>query len=769
MKLRNKISIMIIVVWVFMAIVVYLGSQLIIKQSFLNLEEESAINNIQRIHQTIQQMEHSVASVLASWAIWDDTYNFMANKNQAYIDSNLTISSFTSPALDMILYFDTTGKPFYTIAADVTRTKEAPLPKGLFAYLTPSSKIVNQPNVDSGVEGLISVPSGILITAAHSIVTSNNTGPVRGTLMMARYFNDASLNELRNITKVDATIYPLSMVEQHPDLSVALDVLRKAPYFIDRKDDKTLNAYSEVKDINGDTIGIIKANLPRSIYQIGLKTIHYYNFIAIISSIMLLLVLWLSIHSFIVRRLEKLKNSMAGAKSDTELYRYVSEETSDEVSSVAALYHHATHDPLTGLANRYLLYQIFESRSPKIKSNNKIVLISIDIDHFKNINDALGHEIGDLLLIHISKQLTSCLRIGDLAIRLGGDDFVVLLFDLPPDIIEDMIKQVFGLLKKEVTLGGHELNVTYSMGVSIYPDNGKDIPSLLKYADIALYHAKESGMNQYQYYSNDLSKAIEESKRKELELQNAIDNKELCLYYQPIYNTLTREIINIEALIYWNHPQKGLLPAAEVFQYAEKSDLIIPIGKWALKAACTQMQIWQSKGVSKLPIAINLSLLQIKNLLIDKLVSEVLSESGLDPHLLELELTETSYIEINENIINELHSLKNKGIQFTVDDFGVGYSGLGLLKSLPISKIKIDPSFIRDIFIDLDDRAITLAIIAIGHQLNLQVVAAGVETEAQYEFLKNNNVDAVQGSYLCAPIDRESCEKLIESFIHTTE
>ena len=762
MKLRTKVSILVALFWALSTIGIYVSSQLVIKESFLNLEAQSATSNLERIQEGIQRMEDSVNSALGSWAIWDDTYYFMTNKNQAYIDSNLKINSFTSSDIDMVLYFDTTGNPFYSVVADADRKKPVPLPAGLADYLTPNSKIVYQPDVNSQTQGIIAIPSGLLIFASHAIVTSNKTGPVHGTLVMARFFTAKSLEQLINLTKVQTNIYTLNNIKNNPNLLNYYQQLQHSDSILVRPNNKMLIAYSLLRDIDNHPIALIRAELPRNIYQIGLKTINYYNTLSLMSSVTLLAVFWIAIHSIIVRRLEKLKSNIISVGPNAETLDSLSKDSNDEVSSVAALYHHATHDPLTGLGNRHLIHQAFQNRHKIMLPDNKIVMLFIDIDNFKFVNDTLGHEVGDNLLKYIARQLTSSLRYGDLAVRLGGDEFVVMLFDIHPNIIDTIIMQIFSLLRKETTISGHNLNITCSIGISIYPDNGDTIPILLKHADIALYHAKESGKNQYHYYSHQLTVAIQEASRKELELQKAIDNSELCLYYQPIFDTFNKKIICIEALIRWQHPERGLLPAADIIPLAEKSGLIIPIGKWVLKTACKQMKEWQNQGLCAIPIAVNLSLLQIKNLSVNKLISETLDETGLDPHLLELELTETSYIEINESILHELHLLKTRGIRLAVDDFGVGYSGLAYLRRLPISKLKIDQSFIRDIFTDIDDRAITLAIIAIAHQLNLEVVAEGVENENQYEFLKNNNVDAVQGNYFCRPLDKDHLVKLLE-------
>lgn len=763
MKIRNKVSIIIFIAWFIILVSVYLGSQIIFKKSFLHLEQEAAISNLQRVDESLQQMATSVNSVLGSWSIWDDTYKFMADKNQQYIKSNLQINSFSSSDVDMVLYFDKSGKPFYSVASDTTRTKIIPVPKGLSDYLDPHGKLVYQPTPDSGTTGIISLPDGLLFVAAHSIVTSKQTGPVRGTLMMGKHFTESSLKKLKDITKVNVSIYPLNEIKNNTPLLRTYDQLKAHDYLIHPINDSILIAYTLLKDINGKPIAIIKANITRKIYLAGLQTIHYYNILTIAFSIMLVTLLWTSLNTLIIKRIEKMTKKMASGETSSEAINNTNFGTLDEVSFVSLLYQHATHDQLTGLGNRHLLYQGFQNRIETIPNGNNVICVFIDIDHFKYVNDTLGHEIGDELLVFVAKQLKSFLRGGDIASRLGGDEFVVMLFDVKPDMIAQVVDRLFSALKKVVIISGHELTITCSMGISIYPTNGNDVPTLLKNADFALYRAKEFGRNQYQYYSDELKRTIQEANKKELELQRAIDNKELCLYYQPIYDTFSKNITNAEALIRWNHPERGILPAAEIIPIAEKCGLIIPIGQWVLKTACAQAKAWQDQGLPRIPIAVNLSLLQIKSLSINKLVTETLEATGLDPHYLELELTETSYVELTPTVLNELQMLKERGIKLAVDDFGVGYSGLGYLKRLPIHKLKIDQSFIRDIHTDTDDRAIVLAIIAIAHQLSLQVVAEGVETNEQLEFLRKHYVDSVQGNYLSKPVDSASFEKIIKT------
>lgn len=762
MKLRSKISIIILSILVIMITMTYLGSVFIIKNSYLELEHQSVTNNLDRISETLDQMTESVSSVLGSWAIWDDTYKFMADKNQNYIDSNLNVNSFTSSGIDMVLYFDAKGKLFYSIAADQDHKNTSLVPSELFNYLKPDGKIVHQPKIDSGMTGLVLLDNGLLMVGSHSIVTSNNTGPARGTLMMGKYFNDQSLAKLKQITKVDTEIFLLNKIESNKSLVPILNKLKNSDYEVIPGKDGRIYGFKFIKDINGNPIAIVKASLPRSVYIIGNNTINYYNILAICSSLIMIIVLWLTLHTFITKRIETLLRNMLNADKETDYLPKITNDVLDEMTLLNILYQHATHDPLTGIGNRHLVYQGFENRVKNLRTDHKLILLFIDIDHFKQVNDTLGHDVGDELLIFVAKRFSSLLHPGDLAVRLGGDEFVVLLSDVEIQAIHQRIKLIFESLHNDVIIKEHELHVTCSIGISIYPDNGNDIASLIKYADIALYQAKAHGRNRYQLYSEELIIALQEANKREMELQRAIDNKELCLFYQPIFDPFTKRIKNIEALIRWRHPQHGLLAAKDIIPIAEKSGLIIPIGKWVLHTACAQLKLWQEQGLPLIPVAVNLSLLQIRSLSITSLVSDALQKTGLDPHHLELEITETSYIELSAELINELYQLKARGVKLTVDDFGAGYSGLAYLKRLPIGKLKIDQSFIRDIHTDPDDRAIVLAIIAIAHQLNLEVVAEGVETKDQLEFLKAHQVDAIQGNYLSKPLSADDYKRFVE-------
>lgn len=763
MKLRSKISIILFSLWCIVITMAYFGSQVILNKSYLELERKQAESSLQRINEAIDQSASALATVLATWAIWDDAYQFATDLNETFIKTNLVVTTLAAIDIDDFLIYDTKGKPIYTMAINTDRTKEIPMPQALLDYLEPLLQQVTTNGTK--FQGLAATTDGISLVVAGPIMTSNNTGPSRGTMVMIKDLSSEVVGKIQDVTKLNLAIFPLSLTKKSEQLKQTYGELSQSKTgIIERTSDTSLTGYSLLKDIYNKPVAIVKALMPRTVYQVGLNTLLYYNSIFVIYSIFLMALLWLLLQKLVVDRLERLKAQIGNIDENNHYFNNLISGIADEVSSVASLYHQATHDPLTGLANRNLLEQAFKNSTSKVNfSHTKMALLFLDIDHFKRVNDTLGHEVGDQLLVEISRLLSSCLRDHDLAVRLGGDEFVVMLVDIDTQKLTAIIERIYQSLAKPVYINDHELYLTSSMGISIYPDDGKDISALLKNADIALYHAKESGRNHYQYYSDELNKVIQETYKKEAELQRAIDNKELCLFYQPIYDVFTKRIISVEALIRWRHPERGLLSAGEIIPLAEKSGLIVPIGKWVLATACKQAKTWHDKGMPLIPVAVNISVLQTKNTSINRVVSEILQHTGLDPHLLELELTETSYVEITESILDDLRLLRDKGVTLAVDDFGVGYSGLGYLRSLPISKLKIDRSFIKDVLSDPDDSAITLAIIAIAHQLDLQVVAEGVETIAHFDFLKMHHVDAAQGNYLCRPLDVTACEGLLVS------
>ncbi len=764
MKLKTKISLIVMIAWTTVAILFYFGSQRLILSTYLQLENQTITDSLNRTEAALNQSIDTIMVNVKDWSIWDETYQFMQDRNQngRFINSTLTLISLESLNSDMILLFDTNGKLVTSLGVNQDRDKIIDIPQALIQAIASNRKLINLADIAHSAKGLIATPAGILLVASHSILDSQGKGPSHGTLIIAKYLTKDLLENIKRVVGENLNLYRFPEAAHLPDLSKIYASMIKDKDDTVIKDHDKLTAYRFINDLNGENIAILKAEMPRKIYRVGVDTIAYSNFMLFMYGIILTVFLWLLLQYLIVKRIEKLSRHIGKMSRNERIHSKLIENISDEVSSVAALYHQATHDPLTGLANRNLLHQAFNEYSLHLSDDNKkILIIFIDLDHFKHLNDSFGHDIGDEILIMTAKRITSTLRGNDLAARLGGDEFIAMLVDIEADQIKLITNRLFKSINHPITFGDHEFYLTCSMGVCIYPNDGTTIDLLIKQADMALYNAKENGRNQYEFYSASLNQSINESRQKEIELQYALDDNQLCLYYQPIYDCRTKQIVSMEALIRWNHPTKGLLGADDIIPVAERTSIIYPIGDWILKTVCAQLCAWKKLNLPLVPIAMNISAIQLKQTELGDNIKKILAESDIPANLLEIEITETGFINITPKLINELYALKAAGIKLIIDDFGTGYAGLGYLKSLPVSKLKIDKSFIRDIQSDPDDKAITLAIIAIAHQLNLTVTAEGVENIEQYNFLCYHQADEAQGHFMSEPLSATDCQHLL--------
>lgn len=426
----------------------------------------------------------------------------------------------------------------------------------------------------------------------------------------------------------------------------------------------------------------------------------------------------------------------------------------------------ATHDTLTSLPNRVLLEDRINQEIKNCKrSGKKAAIIFFDLDRFKLVNDSLGHNVGDSLLQDVAQRLGSCIRETDTLARWGGDEFVIVLTNL--EYIEEVIPIITlcqEMISNILSVDDHSISITSSVGVSFCPDHGTTSTLLLKNADAAMYCAKANGRNNYRFYSSQMNDQTAERLELASDLRRALEEDEFLLHYQPIVDLKTQRIISIEALIRWEHPTRGLISPLQFIGIAEENGLIQGIGEWVLRTASHQMKIWQDKGLPRIKVAVNMSGLQFKQLNIVQVVEKALIDHQLDPQYVDLELTESSIMENTSGFLGVMSSLKDIGVGLVIDDFGTGYSSLSYLKRFPVTKIKIDRSFLNDIPADEDNRVIVQAIIAMAQQLKLRVVAEGVETIEQLAFLQDQGCDEIQGYYFSRPLGVEDIEALMADY-----
>lgn len=422
------------------------------------------------------------------------------------------------------------------------------------------------------------------------------------------------------------------------------------------------------------------------------------------------------------------------------------------------------HDSLTGLPNRVLSLDRLESAIYRAKrNNNNFIFIMIDIDNFKLVNETLGHDNGDILLQSVAKRLQETIRDTDTLSRTGGDEFNIIIENI--NHIEDaasIVQNISSILDHRITLANQSINIKASMGITLFPQDGEDIGTILRNADIALYRAKERGCNLYQFFSPDLSQRAVRRLKLENSLRHAIENEELVLYYQPKIDFVTYKPTGMEALVRWQHPEHGLIPPDEFIPIAEETGLIVPLGEWVIKTACKQFSQWLNEGLEINNISINVSARQFKEQDIVSIFEDCINNDDVKAHYFELELTESALLNNEDHAESKLNKLHNMGIKISIDDFGTGYASLAYLKKLPIDILKIDRSFTDGILHDPDDMAIVKAISSLATALDLKTVVEGIETKEQLDKALQLNIDYGQGYYWSPPRSADDYKETIK-------
>jgi diguanylate cyclase (GGDEF)-like protein/PAS domain S-box-containing protein len=440
-------------------------------------------------------------------------------------------------------------------------------------------------------------------------------------------------------------------------------------------------------------------------------------------------------------------------------------DTSEARAMSLRMSHLASHDPLTDLPNRLLLGdRLARALALAHRHQGRLAVLFLDIDRFKYINDSLGHMLGDELLRAVGREVTMCVRSSDTVSRHGGDEFVVVLSEL--EHAEDAAmgaQKIVAALARPHKLAGHELHITVSIGISVYPDDGEDAETLLQSADTALYHAKDQGRDGYQFFKPDLNVRAVERQSIESGLHSALDRREFELFYQPKMNLKTGAVVGAEALIRWRHPDRGLVEPAQFVPIAEDCGLIKPIGRWVVHEACRQAQAWQDAGLPPIPVSVNISAVEFRSKGFLENIVDILKDTSLDPRYLEIELTESVLMAHVEATNSVLHALKTLGVQLAIDDFGTGWSSLSYLRHFPIDALKVDKSFVQEITSGSNAAPIVSAVISMGRSLKHRVIAEGVETRDQLAFLQAEDCGEGQGYYFCRPLVAQQFARVLET------
>lgn len=464
------------------------------------------------------------------------------------------------------------------------------------------------------------------------------------------------------------------------------------------------------------------------------------------------------------RRVESHAAPLYGPDGRVSSLLIVTRDISERADAESQVHYLAHYDLLTGLPNRALFRdRLLQAMAQAKRTSTLVAVMFVDIDHFKDINDSLGHAIGDQLLKEISQRIRACVRETDTVARFGGDEFGVIQTNL--NTVEgaaDLAERLIAEVGKPFHLDGHEIHSGASVGVTIYPFDDHNAEDILKNADMAMYKAKREGRGRYQFYIAELNKIIQQRTAIERDLRNALQKNQLKLHYQPQLDLVTGQVVGVEALLRWQHPERGDISPVEFIPVAESTGLIMPIGEWVMRTACQQARAWQDAGLQPVRVAINLSAVQFRHKNLHETITQALFDSHLDPRWLEIELTESLIMKDVRTTIETLQHLHELGVQISIDDFGTGYSSLSYLTRFPISKIKLDKSFVRDVD-KKDGAAIAHTVITLGHSLNMKVMAEGVETVEQLRFLREHGCNEVQGYYFGRPMPPGAIERLLRS------
>jgi diguanylate cyclase (GGDEF)-like protein/PAS domain S-box-containing protein len=474
------------------------------------------------------------------------------------------------------------------------------------------------------------------------------------------------------------------------------------------------------------------------------------------------------------RNIHEQTDVVFGAAGDPVSMHGTVQDITERINSEEKIRFLAYYDALTGLPNRQLfLEHVNQALFTAQRDGSKVALLYLDLDRFKRINDTLGHSAGDKLLQEIAICLADSIRSSDIVAkaclpckagvslsRLGGDEFTILLTGLAEeDHAARVAQRILELLSLPINIAGQEVYVSGSMGITLYPSDGEDVDMLMRNADVAMYHAKESGRNSFQFFSDHMNHRAMEKLGIETDLKRALERNELLLYYQPQIDLTTGRLAGLEALVRWQHPASGMMKPDMFIPIAEETGLIVDIGQWVLHEACRQTMQWRQAGFAPPRIGVNISSLQFKKQSLASLVRQVLQTTGLEARFLELELTESAIMQNVNDVNDTLNELKEIGVNLAVDDFGTGYSSMSYLKRFPLDTLKIDRSFVMDITTDPNDAAIIMAIIALAKSLGLRTIAEGVETKEQLQFLQEQACDEMQGFFISRPVSAHAAER----------
>ena len=728
---------------------VFASTRYILVHSFATIEADEARHSIERVNQSMQMELHQLSVAVKDNGQWDQAFDYVRGNRPTFINENFTRYGLDSLRVHVVWIGDVAGKTLVGLGTrNAVPGALVPLDAQLLSRLQRfAPELVPADSADSPV-GLMRVSDGVLAISAVRIFRSSHQGTSAGIMVFGRYIDDGMVKRLEEASQSpvkwillddhgapladvgDSVVQWLETIRPHDDTLIRTN------------DGETLDSYLLLRDVEGRPLAILANSVSHAGLQLGRRTITWVFMALLVGFALLVFTLLTMINRDWRTRAAARRQSLDQQRKFSRLTR---------------------RDALTGLPNRAYLQKLLPRLIWRARRDScRLALLYVDLDHFKNVNDSLGHAAGDKLLTAVSHRLRAVVSTHDVVVRMGGDEFVVIATELPnAEVVNSIADRIRRALVVPLDLDGVTMFASPSIGISVYPEDGGDAEQLLKHADIALHHAKDRGRGNHQFYTPEMNARLSERFSLERSLRQALERNELSLEYQPSFDLQTLRPVSLEALIRWKTADGTYIPPSRFIPIAEQSGLIVDIGEWVLRTVCLQLSEWQRHHVPLLPVSVNISVRQFEHTEMATLVSTLAEELGIDASLLHFEITESAAMQNSQQHLGLLQALRNLGSRILIDDFGTGYSSLSYLKHLPIDTLKIDRAFVRDMAVDANDAAIVRAIVGVAKSLGLQLVAEGIETAEQLECLRKLDCECGQGFYFSPPVSAESCRAVL--------
>ena len=726
---------------------VFYAARVTLSHSFARIEAEEARQGVERVREALQADLRQLDVAAQDYALWDDFYDFVKSRDPSLTEHFFSRAGLDNIDVDVVWVVDDTGRTIVELRADDPHGGLQPLPPETLQRFQGYEPLLRQIASDpvQRTTPFLRTPGGPMAIAVRRVTRESQPRVSIGTFVFGRYLDATVIQRLQQISQSSvretvldesgkpAASVPRAVGDWLASLSRGPDPQHSGDLLVQTGDPSTLRSHIVLRDVAGQPLLVLSTTASRAALEVSKQTITW-----VVAALLCAFTLVVILAVTLLNR--SWRNRAATQRQWLDHQRKLSRL--------------ARRDTLTGLPNRVHLQKLLPRLLARaVRDGTRLALLNLDLDHFKHVNDSLGHGIGDRLLTSVARRLRASVAGNDIVVRMGGDEFVIVATLLPDAMVVDSIaERIRRALAVPLDIEGVTLSVTPSIGISVFPEDGDDAEQLLKHADIALYTAKDRGRGNHQFYTPEMNTRLHERVGLERALRQALDNNELFVEYQPCFDLQTMRTVSLEALIRWRTADGLLIPPSRFIPIAEQSNLIVEIGEYVLRRVCQQLSEWQRQRVPLVPVSVNISVRQIEKAPLASLVTGLAQELGIDANLLYFEITESAAMQNSQQHLGALQALRNLGSRILIDDFGTGYSSLSYLKHLPIDTLKIDRAFVRDMASDTNDAAIVRAIVGVAKSLGLMLVAEGIESAEQLECLRKLGCECGQGFFFSPPV-----------------